>query len=175
MISLRECQDRTLVWSQPSAFTMDYELRAGEDVVARLAFRSSFGTLAAASAAEGTWTFKRVGFWQPVVTVRREGESDDLATFRNSTWSSGGTLQLRDGREYRADSSFWMTEFRFLAEGDRPLVVFRRISGVFHTSAEVDVRPEAREMAELPWIVPFGWYLTVMMQRDTAATSAIVS
>ncbi len=175
MITLHDCRDRALVWSQPSAFAMDYELRAGEDLVARLVFRSSFGTLATATAAEGTWTFKRVGFWQPVVTVRREGSDEDLAVFRNNTWSSGGTLQLRDGHEYRADSNFWMTEFRFMTEGDRPLVIFRRISGVFHTSAEVDVRPEARAMVEVPWIVPFGWYLTVMMQRDTAATGAIVS
>ena len=55
---------RKLEWVQPSAWKMQYELRAGDELIATLRFRSSFGSFATAESADGCWTFKRVGFWQ---------------------------------------------------------------------------------------------------------------
>lgn len=166
---IRDVADRELTWSQPSMFASEYELHAGGDLAGSLAFRSSFGTFATGATGDGVWTFKRVGFWKSFVTIREQDSPDDLARYEHATWSFGGTLELVDGRKYHLDTNFWQTEFKLMTEGDRPLVVFRKISGVFHASSIVDVRPEARSLDELPWMVLLGWYLTVMMQRDTAA------
>jgi hypothetical protein len=35
--------------------------------------------------------------------------------------------------------------------------------------ADVDVTEAARELPELPLLVLFGWYLLVMLERDSAA------
>jgi hypothetical protein len=77
---------------QPSAWREAYELRAGDDLVATLRFRSAFGSFATAETAEDCWTFKRVGFWKTHVTVRRCGADEDLAVFHNNTWNGGGTM-----------------------------------------------------------------------------------
>ena len=82
MLRIGELIGRDLHWNQPSGFKMEYELRDGETLAATLRFRSSFGSLATAESADGRWTFKRVGFWHPVITVRASNEEATLATFR---------------------------------------------------------------------------------------------
>jgi len=51
-----------LWWVQPRALQMNYELRADEELVATVRFRSLSGSFATAKSADGCWTFKRVGF-----------------------------------------------------------------------------------------------------------------
>lgn len=95
---------------------MEYELRAGDMIAATLRFRSSFGSFATAASADGSWTFKRVGFWQTKVTVRANEAEADLAAFKSNTGSGGETLELPDGRKYPANTNFWATQCEFKTE-----------------------------------------------------------
>lgn len=165
---------QTVKWIQPSSFHMEYELLAGEDLLATLRFRSSLGTLATAETAAGCWTFKRVGFWQTRLTVRDCGLEQDIAVFKNNTWSGGGALEFNDGRSYRATTNFWQTNLEFKNEKDETLLNFHS-RGFFHFSANVDIAPEAAELVELPLLITLGWYLIVMMQQDAAAGVAAVA
>src|SRR5688500_301806 len=96
-----------LRWTQPRAHKREFELRSGTDVVATLAFRSFFGSSATVRSGDGSWTFKRVGFWRPRVRIRAEKSAQDLGIFVSNPWSNGGTLQLAEGREFRAKTNFW--------------------------------------------------------------------
>ncbi len=169
---IAEVIGQELKWVQPSAWKMEYELRAGDELIATLRFRSSFGSFATAESADGCWTFKRVGFWQARVTIRGCGSDMDLAMFKNDTWSGGGTLELSGGRKILASTSFWQTNFEFKTEADEILVRFKP-GGLVHFSAKVDIQPNASGVPELPWIVMFGWYFAVMMYMDTAAITAV--
>ena len=172
MKPMRECIERQLHWKQPSALKQRHELRDGESEVATLEFRNSLGTLATAQTAEGSWSFKRVGFFRTYVTIRAGDSEQDLGVFRPNTWSAGGTLELPDGRHFRADTNLWMTRYSFASTDEQPLVSFRRIAGVLHHSAEVTVHESARALPELPWIVPLGWYLSLLMQQDGGVAAA---
>jgi hypothetical protein len=172
MQRIRDVVGHDLQWVRPHWRRLDYELRDGTDVVATLAFRSAWGSMANAETGDGCWTFKRLGFLQTTATIRRCGGDEDLALFRNNTWTSGGTLELPDGRRYRAGSNFWMTGFEFTTEQGESLVRFRRIGGVVHLSASVQILPAALEVPELPWLVTLGWYVTVQMHRDAGAVAA---
>jgi hypothetical protein len=174
MLKLRERIGTELRWTQPHALRREFELRAGEDAVATLAFRSTFGSLASARSDEGHWTFKRVGFWRSQVTVREAGQDTDLAVFRNDTWSAGGTLEFADGRVFRANTNFWMTSYHFTNAQDEPLVRFTRLGGVFHLSCDVQVEPAGLRLAELPWLLALGLYLVVKMRDDAEGAAAAV-
>jgi len=163
---------RELKWQQPKAWKMQYELRADDELIATLRFRSSFGSFATAESADGCWTFKRVGFWQTKATIRACGSDIDIAVFRNNTWSGGGTLELSEGRKFLATTNVWQTNFEFQSETGQILVRFKP-GGFVHLSATVEIQPDAADVPELPWIVMLGWYLTVMMYMDTAATAAM--
>jgi len=162
---------RKLKWSQPSALKMEYELRAGDELAAKLSFRSSLGSFATAESAGGCWTFKRVGFWQTRATIRPCDADTEIATFKNNTWKGGGTLEFPDGRVYRANTNFWLTKFEFTNESSEPLIEFKN-SGLVRLSAAVDIKPRAASVPELPWMVAFGWYVVVMLQNDNAAAGA---
>jgi hypothetical protein len=172
MIKLRELVGREAKWVQPSAMKHEFELHAGDAVAATLRFRSSFGTFATAESADGTWTFKRMGFWQTRASVRVAGADTDLAVFHNNTWRHGGTLETPDGRHLTANTNFWETEFEFRDESGTPLVSYRNITGVLHLSSHVEVHAAAGELAALPWLVPLGWYLALLMRSDSAAAAS---
>lgn len=162
-----------LQWTQPSAWREAYELRAGDDLVATLRFRSAFGSFATSETADDCWTFKRVGIWKTHVTVRRCGEEGDRAIFYNNTWDGGGTLELADGRRYLASTNFWQTRYELQTEAGEPLMRFD-IGAVFRQSAGVIVQPAAMHLADLPLLITLGWYLAVMMDQDSS-TAAFVA
>jgi hypothetical protein len=172
MKNIRNVIDHEIKWFQPRTFKMEYELQDDGELAATLRFRSSFGSLATGESADGCWTFKRMGFWQTRATIRRCGSDEEIAVFRNNTWSNGGTLELPDGRRYLANTNFWATEYEFTTEAGESLVTYRRISGLLHLSSMVEIQPLAVSLDELPWLVMLGWYLTVMMQMDSAALVA---
>src|SRR5262249_45036889 len=159
-------------WIQPRAMARDFELKDGEETVATLEFRSTFGSLAYATAAEGRWTYKRVGFWTPHVTIRSADQESEIALFRNKTWSAGGTLELPDGRLLRANTNFWQTAFEFIDDNDQPLVRFAKVGGMFHLSSLVEITIAGAKLDVLPWLVPFGWYLGIKMRDDAPGGAA---
>jgi len=164
----------SLQWHRPSLFKAEYELKSGDALVATLRFRSAWGTFATAQSDDGCWTFKRVGFWQTRATIRPCGSEEEIASFRNNTWSGGGTLLFPDGRQYPANTNFWQTQYEFKTEAGESLIHYRN-RGLFGSSAEVTILPKAQEVPELPWMVMLGWYLIVMMQNDSAAATMAVT
>ena len=168
MKKLMEWVDQELKWVQPSVLQMNYELRAGEEVVATLRFRSSLGSLATGESGDGCWSFKRVGFFQTRVTIRRCGEESDIAVFRNDTWRGGGTLELSNGKTYPATTNFWQTKLEFQNGAGDPFLRFHQ-GGLLHLSAAIEILPVASGLPELPLLAILGWYLIVMMNMDAAA------
>jgi hypothetical protein len=160
-----------LLWHRPSLLKAEYELKSGEALVATLRFRSVWGTFATAQSADGCWTFKRVGFWQTRATIRRCDSEEEIAAFKNNTWSGGGTLLFPDGHQYLANTNFWQTQYEFKTETGESLIHYRN-RGLFVSSAEVTILPPAQAVPELPWMVMLGWYLILMMQNDSAYVAA---
>ncbi|HXI88378.1 MAG TPA: hypothetical protein VNO24_00055 [Blastocatellia bacterium] len=173
MKKLADLLDRELKWTQPATLKMHYELNAGDELAATLRFRSLFGSLATGESGDGCWTFKRAGFFQTRATIRVCGEEADIAVFKHNTWSGGGALELQDGRKMLATTNLWQSNLEFKTESGEVLLRFQS-AGLMHLSALVEIRPEAIGLAELPWMVMFGWYLIVMMHMDSAAAVAAV-
>lgn len=173
-MKLAELIGQELKWVQPNALKREYDLHAGNVIAATLSFQSAVGSLATATSGDGSWTFKRVGFWQTKVTIRASEAATDLAIFKNNTWSGGGALELADGRKYLANTNFWATQYEFTTETGETLFRYKKVAGVLHVSGLVEIAPRMRDIAEMPWMVLLGWYLVMMMQMDsgTAATAA---
>jgi len=168
---ISDVADRELTWTQPSFARQAFELTEHGAPVGRLVFPRMLGTLAEAESGEGTWTFKRVGFFHQRATVRAPGAEVDLATFQNNTWHSGGTLVFLEGGRFRATTNFWNTRFAWETEDERSLVRFH-YGGAFKLSATVEIQDSARALPELPVLVLFGWYLCVMLHRDAGVVAA---
>jgi len=172
MRSLLQISSSPLIWKQPRLTEPFFELKYSEEVLATLRFNNSFGSLATGTAAEGEWSFKRLGFMKTYITIREKGKDANIAVFQNNTWSGGGTLEFPDGRKYRANSNFWHSEVEFTDEEDKPLIRYINIGG-FKLHAQLELMPSAKELPEMPWMVLLGWYLAVMTSREGEMVAAI--
>lgn len=124
MRSVREVAGGELAWRRPHASRQEYELRAGDEVVATLRWQKSAGSLALAETSDGQWTFKRQGFWHPRITARLQGTEHEVATFA-PTWSGRGGLSLAGGPSFRwASANFWQSRWEWQDIQERPLVAF---------------------------------------------------
>jgi hypothetical protein len=158
-----------LKWVQPTAFKPQYELRAGDELVAHLRISGLFRDQAAAESADGCWMFERVGFWRNKVRVRAGGAQSAAAVFKLSRWGDGsGVLQLRDGRKLPATTNFWRTEYQFRSEAGE-LLLRLSSAGVLRQNAKVEVHARAAGLPELPWLMMLGMFLMVAARADAAS------
>jgi len=171
-----------LIWSQPKALQRIFELRDGDRLLGTLSFSKSFGSLAEASLAAGDWTFKRVGYFRPRVTVRRRGQETDLAVYEPKGWGSEGELRFAGGRIYAwKPANFWATKFNFVDVAGKPLVAFKPgaedsiWSDLFKFQALVELDPSAGRVEELPLLLALGWYLMILHREDASSAGAVVA
>ena len=131
---IQEAADQELIWRQPSAMKLHYELRAGDEVLATLQWKNAWGTLATARTAEGEWTFKRSGFWQPRIEVRPVGSEHAVATFVPD-WMGNGILTVGGERTFRwAGKGFWGLEKLWQEREDAPPLKINPVLGHHDTS-----------------------------------------
>ena len=160
---------------QPQTMVRAFELRAGEEVVGTLRWSSSFGSLADAAAADGHWTFKRVGFFNPRITVRLHGSDTDLAVFGRQ-WMGGGVLEFSSGQRLLWGSSgFWRSRWSFSSASGERLVEFEPCDSLLKRSTAAKVTPAGLAVTELSLLVLLGWYLKLLESDDGGAVAASVA
>lgn len=166
-------------WIQPKTMERRFELRTGNLLYASLVFTKMTGSLATGTSSEGIWTFKRVGFFNPRITIRQEGAETDLALYTPKWSGSSGVLQFVDGPTYHwRIANFWATRVEWTTPAGSPLVTFHsgidnsRISDMLKVQAGVTLSIEARHLRELDLLVLFGWYLMILHHDDTVVAAA---
>lgn len=169
MRALQEVVGVELQWVKPRWTKPEFELHAGDTVVATLR-----GT--GRSRADGTWAggqyrFSREGWSRPRILVRRAASEDTdelLATFIYR----GALLDFPDGRSFRwTKPKRWTAERVWLDDAAAELVRFRpQRAGVV-----VTMQPEGAALPELALLLLLGQYLLALAAQDAvAATSASI-
>ncbi len=158
-----------LAWEQSSMWTRRWELRSADSPLAELQFDSPVGSRATAIAAGAAWTFKRCGFFSPVITARTAGTETDIAFYRPH-WpqSSGRLVAGSEQLEFRS-VNFWASRWTLFASQDQELIAFEN-AGLTRHGANVTVREAARNRADLPLLLTFCWYLLVLYMEDAIAS-----
>ena len=157
MRSIDDVITQELTWTRAGALQRTYELRAGAEVVATVRCAQWWGAHAVVEAGDSHWTFRRVGFWHPRVTVRVVGSETDLATF-HARGMGRGMLDLSPTRRFQwGPTRFWHRTWAWRQIDGTPLVHFK-IYGLIKIEGTVEVGPAAA-LPELDLLVPLGWYL----------------
>ncbi len=136
-------------------------------VYASLQWASAFGTRANAQTAGESWSFKRIGFWVPKVSVRRVGSEVNLALFRRARGVLGA-LRFADGQscDLRAvDSKSRIWEFAE-SGSDTPIVRCTRET-IRQRAGEMVIPEPSHPLA--PLLSCFIWYLILSARRDADA------
>jgi hypothetical protein len=170
----------TAEWVQINTFDKRFELQSAEGVLGQLAFRSNLGTLAQAETDAGSWSYKRVGFLNPRVTVRKSDAGHDLAIYQPKLWGDG-TLVFNDGTEYSWKSTnFWNSAWAFYDRSGLATVSFdpgierQGLRDAFKMQLTVRIGPSSSRSDLVPILLTLGFYLLVMRQNDNAAVVACI-
>lgn len=182
MKSFKEAGKEHLSWMQPKTTQQLFELRLKDKLFGTLIFPKSVGSLANAETSEGKWTFKRVGFFSTRITVRKNGEENDIAAFKPNLMATTGVLEFSNGKKYQWHAAnFWDTKFEFKNAEGETVVTFR--SGVddpkfkdwFKTQARVEIAENNNNLTELSIIILLGWYLIIVLQMDSSAGAVVAA
>jgi hypothetical protein len=167
MRSLYEVVGEELRWVKPKWLKRQYELRAGEEVIATLV--RSGGSNAIGEWSEGRYVFSQKGWFNQRVLVGDDTSAGVLAPLATFT-RRGGILTLTDGRTlFWVKPSFWRSK-RVWSDGAASLVEFDPASG--YASPRVTITPEGAHLAELPLLLLLGEYLIVRAREEADAASA---
>src|SRR3974390_1144186 len=98
-----------LQWARDPASKRNHLLSSSAGVAGTLSFENYHGSRAQGETAHGVWTFKREGFLQTRVSIRRPG-SDATIGMVSLSASGNGILTLPGGVEYRFSTSGWFRD-----------------------------------------------------------------
>ena len=170
MERLRQHVGPELVWKRVRSEKRACGLYAGDAPLGLLRREKAFGTLARAEAAEGAWTFKRVGCFHPRITVREAGAETEVAVLTVGL-CGGGQLTTAGGGSYRwVARGFWRPRWLFLDAAGAPLAEFR--GGGWR--GRVTLAAAARRLPELSLLVLLGWYCIQLAEEDAMVMAATV-
>jgi len=160
MRRISEAGGRELNWTQTDFRGREYELRAGDEVVAKL--RRHGGSLAVAETAEGRWSFERPVWRRSRVSVRDLGTGTDIATFRYG-WTGDGTLEMSWGGRFQwTAANFWRSRWEWRRADGTSLARFKSRQGLAKIEGRVEIEQTAPDL-----LVLLGWYLVMMRPRDS--------
>lgn len=100
---------KSMRWEQTAKLAS--QLISDGKEIATLNWAKRWGTLATGEAGARKWTFKRVGFLRPRVTIREAGSASDLAILSMS-WAGDGGVVFSDGETFQLRRlRFWHPEW----------------------------------------------------------------
>jgi hypothetical protein len=173
MRSIATLQTDLLTWMPVSR--RSFQLAAGDDLVATLDWATAMGSLASGEAADGSWTFKRVGFFRPAITVRDPGGQRDLAVMRKIK-GEGLVLEFAGGPRFIWDRTRdRRREMAFFDGSSRRVISFLPRTKRFKSFAEVTLSAGARELREISVLALIGWYRMVLEQEDEEAMVIVLA
>lgn len=166
MKSLNEYSGLELQWVHPHMLRPEYELRAGDEVFARIFSKGALSSQVYVETADSHWMIERKGFHRTIRVLLAETVTE-LATIKHKG-SDQTTLVFTDGREYRWErSSIWHDDWTWLNKESLPLL---HVKGGTH----IQLEPNVQGLQELALLITLGWYLHKQKVKEAATIAATV-
>jgi len=170
MKKLSEYLGEELRISQKSIWERVFELRSGDELMAKLFYPKYFSDLAELKIDNEEFEFYRPKFFRRDVDIRKKGYQIPFAHFKNNFWGRKGTLELPSGTRLTMKFGFFKKQAEIYLDEEDLLV---SILGSFSIKVKSRVIIEKRSevIDEYPWIIMLGFYLAQLMKRNSAAGS----
>jgi hypothetical protein len=150
---------------QKSIWKRDFELRSGEELIARLFYPKIFSDLTELNIGNEVFEFYRPRFFNRDVDIRKKGYQNPIASFKNNIWGRKGVLELSRGTRLNMKFGFFRKQAEiYLGENDLLITILSRFS--FKERSEVIIEKRSDLIDEHPWIVMLAFYLAQLRKRN---------
>ena len=161
MKSSDDSKSKALKWEQSGKLAS--RLSADGEVAATLTWARSWGSLATGKSGDSEWTFKRLGFLRPRVTVREVGSDSNLAVL-SLNWVGEGAVVFSDGEAFQFKrSGFWHPEWAMLDSRGVRVFLLRPDSGWRKRKADIEFPGEAALGNRALLLAILGWYVIILI------------
>jgi hypothetical protein len=161
-----------LRWLRSADKPAEFTLLSGDAPVATLAWAKHGGSLATATTTQGRWTFKRVGFLSPIVTVRREGENENAAVL--TAHFRRHEIQVQGGGMYRLyHDSHILPGWSLAAADGREVLHIEPVAERRSLAGGAVVVSGSPDPAELLLVAVLSWYFIVLAWLEDELVEAL--
>jgi len=165
----------TLTWSTvPKSRPRTYTLTQGTAVVGKLSWQKDWGSLVLGETRTGSWSFKRVGFFNTRVSIRTAGTEQEVAAFHPHLFG-GGWAELSGNHMWRLQAKgLFKQTYEFVDHSGRVALTLKPNGD----NAEVtfaDLSLDERTASLLTLLI---WYVALLANEDadtTAVLAAVIS
>lgn len=162
-----------LSWYKNNSGKRIYELKDDKKVFSTIIWLKETGTLAEASCQYGKWTFKRAGFFKPVITIRKFNEPFDIGHL-NFSWTNDSELILKNGHKYYfSNTNLWRQEYGFKDINKK--LILRTIPNFNKRGSDGFAYFNEKEIPsdELYLLLNLSWYIISSYSDDESITLLI--
>lgn len=151
---------------QNSIWRREFELRSGNELIARLFYPKFFSDPAELNIWEESYEFYCPKFFKRDVDIRKKGYQNPFASFKNNFWGSKGVLELPRGVKLNIKTGYFRKQSEMYLRENEPLItIFSKFSIKEKSLVVIEKRSEVID--DHPWIIMFGFYLAVLLRRTS--------
>lgn len=162
---LSEFIDRPLKLNRKSLFGFQYELIAGEEVIATLNYKLFFGFSGQVTGFEKPGIeFYKESFFTLEVCIREKGKENPFARYIRDFGLRSGHVNLPKGNKLKVHLGFldFLTEIN--DENENNVATIKR-SGIFSRNYNVQIKEKSEPLDENPWILFLVLYLIIKRRQ----------
>lgn len=160
-----------LSWHQIASRPETYELRAIPGTVATLRFAHKYEAIATFPQAE--WRFRSRGWFRKTADIFQAPSTTPIASCRLGYWSASAILALSATRILTLAANSW--DKTYVVRTERGALVFAYdFRGFFSLRSPLTWGEDSAPAQELPWLIPFAWYLAVRYYHDVIEAAGAV-
>jgi hypothetical protein len=169
MIPISTALSGGLIWSK-TPHNRGYELRCDGKIVGSLQRKSCWSSEFRAESADGSWKFRRTGWFHTGTEIADSTSGTRIAVFKPN-WSGAGTLVFTDGLTFRITcKGFWRPVWTVLTDGGQPILRIRSHRRTVEVSKEL---PLSEERVTL--LAMFTWHIMQQAAEDAASAAGAVA
>jgi hypothetical protein len=173
----KELTLKELYWSQKKSKERSLELVNENKIIGSIKWKKVAGSRATAELDDQKWTFKRIGFFKPRVTIRSEKKEETIAIFEPKR-SGDGSLFLKKKKFTWKPTDTTNNEFAFYNENDKEFIVkiskikSKKTSEVFKFKSKVEINETVKTDNQLLLLIVLSCYLFESFENDSAIEAA---
>ncbi len=168
MISISPTVSGGLAWSKTPR-KCGFELKRNGETVGSLRRTSWWSSERRAESPDGSWRFRRTGFFRMCTEIVDSRSNTRVATLKPN-WTGGGKLTFSDGQTFSLTcKGFWRPVWTVRADSGQPVLSI-------HSRGKTVELPKELHLQEdrLMLLVMFTWHMVQQTSED-AASAAVVA
>lgn len=155
---------------QNNILKREFELKSGDERIARLYYPKFLSDLAELSIPDESYEFYRPKIFSRDVDIRKKGYQNPFAHFKNNFWGSSGMLELPRGTRLKMKFGYFRKQAEiYLGENELLVSILNKFS--IKEKSDVIIEKRSEVIDKHPWIIMLGFYLAQLMKRNSAVGS----